>query len=257
LIEIDMLRDDKFDATYFSKSIAFKQAEAIDNRKMTIMDMPRHEGRASRASDLCTTSTQLSIMRYSRGDAIAEMRDTTVQMAQMLKLRQEVLASVTLEPSVRAMRERLDLGTLYENITCLTFMMALRFSLPERLQVLGWIGHAGEDALLDRVALLMGDTDRQIAVKSKYPPVYGDLVSIFTAEASARKALLHKYVGGWYKRMKPIYWHNAHKGAEGAYFGYWCFEAALVAMLLDIDDSSLRGHPNYPGDLVEHYRRIS
>ena len=196
-------------------------------------------------------------MRYSRGDASAEMRDSTVQMAQMLKLRQEVLPSVTLDPPVRAMYERLDLGKLYEILTCLAFMTALHFSLVERLQVIEWIGHAGEDALLDRVSILMGDASRKVAAQSKYPPIYADLVAVMTADASARTAMLEKYVGSWYKRMKPIYWHNSHKGAEGAYFGYWCFEAALVAMLLDIDDSGLRGHPHYPADLVEHHRRTS
>ncbi|MBD9354554.1 DUF1911 domain-containing protein [Methylomonas sp. EbA] len=50
--------------------------------------------------------------------------------------------------------------------------------------------------------------------------------------------------------MKPIYWHDSHEGAEGAYFGYWCFEAALVAMLFDIDDTAIAANPHYPADLV-------
>jgi hypothetical protein len=32
------------------------------------------------------------------------------------------------------------------------------------------------------------------------------------------------------------------------------FEAALVAMLLDIDDSAIADHIHYPADLVKHYR---
>jgi hypothetical protein len=60
------------------------------------------------------------------------------------------------------------------------------------------------------------------------------------------------YVEGWYKRMKQAAWHNTHKGE--AYDGYWCFEGALVAMLLNIDDSALQGHIHYPADLVNYYR---
>lgn len=250
------MRDTIRNPEYFNEVVDFYQKwvrEDIDG----IKGIARPDGKAMSANGLCEKSIRVAALRYSRGDAIATMRDTTLQMAEMLKLRREVLASVTLEPPVRTMYERLDLGTLYENLTCLAFMTALRFSLPERLQALGWIGHAGEDALLDRVAVLMGENGRKVAAQSKYPPVYDSLVAVVDADAGARKAMLEKYVGGWYKRMKPIYWHNSHKGAEGAYFGYWCFEAALVSMLLEIDDDGLRGHPNYPADLVEHYRRTA
>jgi hypothetical protein len=34
------------------------------------------------------------------------------------------------------------------------------------------------------------------------------------------------------------------------YTGYWSFESALMVKLWDIDDSSFRDHPHYPGDLV-------
>ena len=39
---------------------------------------------------------------------------------------------------------------------------------------------------------------------------------------------------------------------EGSsYFGCWCFEAALVAYLWEIDDASYRGHLVYPKDLID------
>ena len=53
--------------------------------------------------------------------------------------------------------------------------------------------------------------------------------------------------------MKPCYWHGTH--TEGtSYFGYWAFEAALVTVLWDIDDSSYRDNLVYPRDLVDWYR---
>ena len=50
--------------------------------------------------------------------------------------------------------------------------------------------------------------------------------------------------------MKPAAWYNNDQGGEGAYYGYWCFEAALVVRLLDIDDSSFRDNVYYPKDMV-------
>ena len=44
---------------------------------------------------------------------------------------------------------------------------------------------------------------------------------------------------------------NSLKGAEGAYFGYWCFDIALAVMLLDIPDAALKKSAYYPADLVD------
>ena len=68
-----------------------------------------------------------------------------------------------------------------------------------------------------------------------------------------RPALVKEFVETWYKHMKPCYWYGTH--TEGtSYFGYWAFEAALVTVLFDIDDSSYRDHLVYPKDLVDWYR---
>jgi hypothetical protein len=206
------------------------------------------------ADNLVTHSVQLAIMRYSQGDAVSSIQDSVGQIVEMLELKHATLESVVLEKDVRQMYERLDLGTLYESLTLLAFVVSLRFPEKNVDHALNLIGHSGEDALLDYVAHALGDESRSIAPKCKFPNIYAPLVEIIVSPAEQRADQLVKYVEGWYKRMKPIYWYDNHKGAEGAYFGYWCFEAALVAMLFDIDDAALAGHPNYPIDLVRHFR---
>ena len=54
----------------------------------------------------------------------------------------------------------------------------------------------------------------------------------------------------WYKGMKDTYWYNSHKDDEDIHFGYWCFEGAALAKLLEIDDSGLKDSQYYPYDLV-------
>jgi len=249
-----MIRDKLFDVAYFDRWIDFVQTTGINPRKSSIVSLPRPEGRIGRATDLWVDSVQLVIMRYSRGDSIPDMKESVMQMAELLELKQTILANVQLEKEVRNMYERLDLGTLYEYLTLLSFVVSLRVPAKIMHQTLELIGHKGEDALLDRIAYGFGDKTRGMAPHSTFPKIYDPLLEVIAAPPEQRPDKLKRYVDGWYKKMKPIYWHDNHKGAEGAYFGYWCFEAALVAMLWKIDDSTFAEHPHYPVDLVRHYR---
>lgn len=206
------------------------------------------------AATLCDNATQLLIMRYSAGDGIANTKELVKQLARLHRLRVEMLRTQPLEKREREMWEKLDLGSLYDGLVFLSFVVALRYGQDGKQEALALIGHAGEDALLDEVAVKMGAQGRPLAAQSKYPKVYDPLVAVVRMPAPEQPKALKAFVDGWYRRMKPIAWHDNHNGAEGAYFGYWCFEAALVAMLWDIDDSALQDHPSDPADLTKHYR---
>jgi hypothetical protein len=206
------------------------------------------------ASDLYAKAVKLIILRYSRGDAIIEMRPAVEQIIEMLQLYRRTLASVELEKDVRQMNERLDLYRLQQAFALLAFLVSLRSSTEDIQHALTLIGHAGEDTLLDRVARHFGDTKRPVSEHSKFPKMYDALATVIDAPSEKQPELLKKYVAGWYKSMKPATWYDNHKAAVGAYYGYWCFEAALVAMLWNIDDSALAQHENYPYDLVRYYR---
>jgi hypothetical protein len=38
--------------------------------------------------------------------------------------------------------------------------------------------------------------------------------------------------------MRFTYWHNTHNSWHDVCFGYWGFEAAAVAKMLEIDDTA-------------------
>ncbi|WPH21361.1 PoNe immunity protein domain-containing protein [Variovorax paradoxus] len=91
---------------------------------------------------------------------------------------------------------------------------------------------------------------------------YRPLAKATAPDAQDRPALVKEFLDGWYKNMKDCYWHGTHTDKEGSsYFGYWAFEAALVTVLWNIDDSSYREHLVYPKDLAdwarEHRSRVS
>ena len=249
-----MNRDFRRDRDCFDRGIAFKQT-VIDDDRPALATIARHEGRIGSASDLWTYSTTLVIQRYSRGDAPGEMRASVAQMLDMLEVMQSTLSSVELADDVRAMYSRFDLTIVYESLTLLAFLVALRMPETDLRRAIELIGHPGEDAVLDRVAIAHGAA-RSPADQCKFPKVHAGLAEVIVAPPDQRAAKLKKFVEGWYKRIKPIYWHDNHNGGEGAYFGYWCFEAALVAMVFDVDDQAVLDHPNYPGDLTRYHRSL-
>jgi len=246
------MRDTVQTRAYFDKGIAFKQM-CINEDKDTVNDIKRYEGRARQVHSLCERSTMLVHQHYSRGDDLNQMVASVTQMAMMFRLKAQTMPTLTeLTPAEKEMWANLGLSELFDCLWCLSFLVGLGYSKAQILEALGWIGHAGEDGLLDRIAVLLGDKDRPVMAHSKFEPEFESLIEVIDAPAEHRATLLSKYVTTWYKRMKRASWHNTHKGE--AYCGYWCFEATLVAMLLNIDDSAIADHIHYPADLVKHYR---
>ncbi|KOS60613.1 DUF1911 domain-containing protein [Lysinibacillus agricola] len=68
-------------------------------------------------------------------------------------------------------------------------------------------------------------------------------------EASKR---LQKYMEKeWFKGHYDYEWKNAHK--EPGYVGFWSFETAALAKILELDDTSLINNNHYPYELA-HYK---
>jgi len=246
------MRDTIQNKDYFDKGIAFKQ-KTIDRDKNAVNEIPLHSGRAMELFSLCERSAALCSQRYSRGDALGDMEPSIRQMLQLFQLRSLTLPTLELEPKTREMWSNLTLSELYDTLTCLAFAVSQRYPAESYHKLFQFIGHAGKDGLLDRIAVQMGEKQRPVAAAAKFAKEYNALVAVVDAPAEARPALLKTYVENWYKKhMRGSALYGTHKSE--AYDGYWCFEAALVAMLWKIDDSDFAEHPHYPVDLVRHYR---
>ena len=111
--------------------------------------------------------------------------------------------------------------------------------------------------LMDVAARALGDVNRPVASECAFPRVYAPLLEVWRSAADLREARLREYAASWKKKISPIYWSNSLKGAEGAYFGYWCFDIALAVMLLDIPDAALRKSAYYPADWVDAARQAA
>lgn len=66
---------------------------------------------------------------------------------------------------------------------------------------------------------------------------------------------LEKYLKKeWYRGHSAYPWHNGHKYGI-IHDGYWSFESGALVKVLGLDDSSLKGLPYYPYDMV-HWNDI-
>ncbi|OBW49109.1 PoNi-like cognate immunity protein [Bacillus cereus] len=72
-----------------------------------------------------------------------------------------------------------------------------------------------------------------------------------TDKKEASKRLQTYMEKEWFRGHYDYEWKNAHK--EPGYVGYWSFETAALAKVLELDDTSLKDNNHYPYDLA-HYK---
>lgn len=126
--------------------------------------------------------------------------------------------------------------------------LAVLSDSKEYLQIIPtWIGSEDEHTdlpLVDKpmkafLDLVGYQGQVQVAEKAFFPKsVYPLISEIIEAETHKKGELLKQYLKGWYKSNKDTYWYNYHKENNGKlFFGYWSFESAVLALLLDINVS--------------------
>jgi hypothetical protein len=134
--------------------------------------------------------------------------------------------------------------------------------LFDRATVTAYIAHcnpSGDDRLLDLIAAATVEPARSIAAVLAFPQRWTVLLDVAEGTPEARPALLIKAYKKW-KRHQPdkcLPPEGATTVLDGSYKGYWAWEVALLATVIDIDDLALRGEPNYPADLVADHRARS
>ncbi|MCA7888982.1 DUF1911 domain-containing protein [Burkholderia contaminans] len=120
--------------------------------------------------------------------------------------------------------------------------------------------YRGKDTLYED--LLAYELEGRINVDSWYHDVpYRPLVfSLYRETKKESVDDISEYLDAWYRGMAAAPGHDGHleakKNGKGTYVGYWSVEAAAVAYLLQLDDSSFRDHLLYPKDLADFARNF-
>lgn len=117
------------------------------------------------------------------------------------------------------------------------------------------------DAGMDRMISHLGHDvpERKPSASLLWPEAYEPLLEAMNPEASEidRTASLRNFLQNWLKQMRkstnPAY--SNHDNRHNTYVGYWCWEAAAVSVMMNIDDATFRDHEHYPKDLADWARR--
>ncbi|GAA0824224.1 hypothetical protein GCM10009111_34830 [Colwellia asteriadis] len=244
-----MLRDTIKDKAYFDETIEF----SIETIGEYVDDLKNDESLSTEVKmnfSFGIVEYLVSLMheRYSRGDNLIELKPHLLSALEYRQWQKDYADALPENEQV----ERIDWEELHEDdmrrtLVWFAFAYCLDMGQDYYQQVLDLIANQGQDGLLDNIAVAMGDKNREVAQSTLFKKRFGKLYDVVIAEPSKRPALVKAYLDAWYKAEgSPGY----HLMDTDAYIGYWCWGAALVVKLYNIDDSSFIDHEYYPKDLV-------
>ncbi|AXR00025.1 PoNe immunity protein domain-containing protein [Pseudoalteromonas piscicida] len=243
-----MVRDTFRDKSYFDEAVEFyeetilEDVAELDSSDLTI------EIKMRTCFDLINNIISLMHVKYSRGDSVIEFNPLLNDAITYRRAQKKFADELPLE----AQAERIDLEELHQSdlrnyLKLFCFAYCLNMGKDYYLQLLELIGNQGQDALFDKIAIALGDTDREIAADTLFKKRFDKLYKVVEGSPEQRPALAKSYMEAWYVLEESP---DIHLLDNDAYDGYWCWEIALVVKLFNIDDSSFIDHPYYPKDLV-------
>ncbi|PRF69064.1 hypothetical protein C6Q12_30035 [Burkholderia multivorans] len=214
--------------------------------------------------DLSLKHMELMFRLYSRGDSIGALSgyfsglldawEKSVSLGEGIFTREQKMLR-------RSWERNLDFYII--SFWLVGFALTLEISDDQWRRLINLIGNEGEDVLLDRV-IASRDHDRKIGTELRHPKPYKRLLDAVNATPSNQPKMLRLFIENWYKELdrpdkkggvpaiydKP-YWYGFDEYIEGgAYFGFWCVEAAGAVKAFNLDDSLCAGLKHYPWDLV-------
>ena len=243
-----MLRDTLRDKAYFDEAVEFySDAITEDVEKITSSNRPNLV-RMKRTFNLINEVLSYLQVKYSRGDDLIEFRAFIQDLLTYRKWQKDFADALSdVEQVERIPIEELHQSDLRNYLKLFSFAYCLNMGKDYYLQLLELIGNQGQDALFDKIAIALGDTDREIAADTLFKKRFDKLYKVVEGSPEQRPALAKSYMEAWYVLEESP---DIHLLDNDAYDGYWCWEIALVVKLFNIDDSSFIDHPYYPKDLV-------
>ncbi|WP_197412205.1 PoNe immunity protein domain-containing protein [Rheinheimera sp. EpRS3] len=259
-----MTPDDAFIAARRQKFISAQLYRAMLSHCNTVEDYwrdnlmqadPTAEDQARKARDIQSAHLDELLLRYTAGEAIASLPPYLERLIGSYEQHQLALAHYEQMANIPPLAIDDDLEHYEEAVQVISLCILLqRTDLLQRfVSLLDNAGYAAEDTLYED--LLKKLLPQRHDVDEWYHEVYTPLIqSIYAPDKQQASELLQQYCNQWYPAFEEAAWYDAHSwGDEGSYVGYWAFEAAAIAFLYGIDDSSIE-HMVYPKELVAYAR---
>ncbi len=246
------MRDTVKPIDYFDKWIEFERKQIANITAWLNSDgASKPEGAVLAAYQRVRANLHVLIMRYSRGDQLAEL---TCELKQLLPMVADLRRRLEILPPdsgrYRKQFEVLDLDNYQLRLWLIAFSVNLSLSEEDVDTLVTFIGNEGEDVLLDRLVNRIRP-GRKIGTELHFARPFQLLLVALDASGAQQGAMMLKFLKAWYPACKRAYWYNNAEGDDRGYVGYWCFEAAAAVKLFGIEHQSFREHPHYPADLLQ------
>ncbi|HEV3430817.1 MAG TPA: PoNe immunity protein domain-containing protein [Paraburkholderia sp.] len=184
---------------------------------------------------------RLLIARYSAGEDIAFLKPYAVRAFEWFKKYHE-------DDGDQLKLWEPDAYQYVMWLLSLAVMLGLNEWVPTIATWISTDSGDGQDVLVSRLFGQFGVSLPGDSLIHEKP--YGDLLRATETQGEAQQQAIADYLKRWYGGMKDCYWYDRHKRLNAFFFGYWAFEAGLVTLLWNIDDSGYRDKRFYPKDLV-------
>ncbi|WP_084530923.1 PoNi-like cognate immunity protein [Burkholderia sp. WSM2232] len=235
--------------THYDETLEFYENLLIDPEVDQILaDPAKDEGHKKRLSwERTGTSLRILIARYSAGEDVGSLRPYALRTLELYLAHRARFAAYN--------KLKLWEPDAYQYVMWL-LSLAVLLGLKEWVPTIAtWISTDSEDGQDLLVSRLFGRFGVSLPGESlMHEKPYADLLRATETQGEAQRTAMVGYLKRWYGGMKNCYWYDRHKRLDAGFFGYWAFEAGLVTLLWNIDDSSYRDMRFYPKDLVDFAR---
>ena len=237
------IRDKIKNRKHFEKLLS-EEKEVIKQRNEIISKGNQNDSNSYIYYAIANNYMNLIKITYSLGDKIKDLRETYIVSLQFF-----LLGFESDEPMYFDILNRVALGFLL-NISNVNFKQLADYvqRMDEQAKPADWT----PDQLLWFIlnSRLKEDEKQAYADKLAFPKLYKGLFKLTQiSDAQEAKKVLEDYMGKWYNLNKNTAWYNSHL-KKNCYRGYWAWEVAAVAKIMNIDDSDLKDNPYYPYDMV-------
>ncbi|MDD0977004.1 PoNi-like cognate immunity protein [Pseudomonas fontis] len=241
-------REPLLDESQHMDSIKFKKEYFIDRTLDSALEGKSEDAsyKQGRSWDWASEALQLLIQLYSGGASINELEPYAKHTFDQFERHKLDFPNSSLKPWE---------PDAYQYILWL-LSLAVLFDMPERVSniaaLVGSSAEDGHDLLLSQLFARAGTHVAGGTLIHQKP--YLELQHALNSRADEQQQLMCRYLKNWYKNMKNCFWYGLDKINDSGFFGYWAFEAGMVTVLWDIDDTVYRDLPYYPKDLVDYAR---
>lgn len=251
-----MTRDKLADAEYFTRKIKEEEVYITEDLQSIRSDIDaRGPDVSGIARGLVKDQFLTANMAYSRGDPIDAVQKRIILALDALKYQRELYDRYPKQMRAEGFAYNAAFRQLfYAVLFCPGSDQAQRAIYDAEFY------NTHDPILLAFIAYLKGEPiNRDYDVSDlQFVGDFADLWLAISYDGEARIPPLKRYLHNWYECNYKLQGDGmpgigAHEKMI-RYQGYWCFEAAAVAVMMDIDDTSFRDHEHYPKDLADWAR---